>query len=108
MKHVAVKETLTQKKQKVSTQLVMKIPTAFMTRFDRIAEELGYTRTEAVKEAMRRFEEWGERRLMGRPEIAASNMKQMMESIFKPLFEAADKYEKSEKNNVEEIVEIKE
>ena len=61
-------------------------------------------RTEAVKESMRRFEEWGEKRLMGRPETVAENMRQMMEAVFRPLMEMA----KLEERKLEEIVDIKE
>ena len=81
----------------------MRIPTAFMERFDRIAEMLGYTRTEAIKESMRRFEEWGEKRLMERPETAAENMRKMMESIFKPLVEMAAKQEETEGGKIVEV-----
>ena len=81
----------------------MKVPAIFMERFDRIAETLGYTRTEAIKESMRRFEEWGESRLMKRPETAAENMRQTIEAIFKPLIEMAAK---AEETKVEEIVEV--
>lgn len=87
---------MTGKSQK-SVQVTLKIPEAFMKRFDETCEQLGYTRTEAIKEAMRRFQEAGEQRLMQRPEHASEMMKQMMSSIFTPLMELANKAEESEK-----------
>jgi len=95
-KYVKEDAKLTGKSQK-SVQVALKIPEAFMKRFDETSEQLGYTRTEAIKEAMRRFQEAGEQRLMQRPEHASEMMKQMMSTIFTPLMELADKAEGSEK-----------
>lgn len=96
MKQVKEDTELTQK-GKNTVQVVLKIPEAFMKRFDDTSEQLGYTRTEAIKEAMRRFQEAGEQRLMQRPEHASEMMKQMMSAVFTPLLELANKSEKSEK-----------
>src|SRR3989304_7915890 len=96
VKH-AKEDTKLTRKDKKAVQIVLKIPEAFMKRFDDISEQLGYTRTEAIKESMRRFQEAGEQRLMQRPEHASEMMKQMMSAIFTPLMELANKAEETEK-----------
>lgn len=58
-----------------------------MKRFDETSEQLAYTRTEAIKEAMRRFQEINEQKLMQRPEHAADMAKQMMNAVFTPIIE---------------------
>lgn len=94
--HVKEDTKLTGKNKK-SVQVTLKIPEAFIKRFDETSEQLGYTRTEAIKEAMRRFQEAGEQRLMQRPERASEMMKQMMSAVFTPLMELANKAEETEK-----------
>jgi metal-responsive CopG/Arc/MetJ family transcriptional regulator len=84
-------------KTKNAVQVVLKIPEAFMKRFDDTSEQLGYTRTEAIKEAMRRFQEANEQKVMQRPENASAMMKEMMSAVFTPIIELADKAEESEK-----------
>lgn len=84
-------------KGKNNVQVVLKIPEAFMKRFDDVSEQLGYTRTEAIKESMRRFQEQNEQKVMQRPENVSEQMKQMMSSIFTPILELA-KLEDSQKN----------
>ena len=96
VKHSKDDAKLTEK-IKNSVQVTLKIPEAFMKRFDDTSEQLGYTRTEAIKEAMRRFQEAGEQRLMQRPEHASEMMKEMMSAVFTPLMEFANKAEESEK-----------
>lgn len=76
-------------KSKNAVQIVLKMPETFMKRFDEVSEQLGYTRTEAIKEAMRRFQEVNEQKLTQRPENAAEMMKQIMGAIFAPLAELA-------------------
>jgi len=88
---------LTQESKQNSAQIILKVPENFLKRFDQMSEQLGYTRTEAIREAMRRFQEQGEQRLMQRPETAAENMKQMMTAVFSPIFEMAAKAEETEK-----------
>jgi metal-responsive CopG/Arc/MetJ family transcriptional regulator len=82
---------------KNAVQVVLKIPEAFMKRFDDTSEQLGYTRTEAIKEAMRRFQEANEQKVMQRPENASAMMKEMMSAVFTPIIELANKAEESEK-----------
>ena len=84
-------------KTKNAVQVVLKIPEAFMKRFDNTSEQLGYTRTEAIKEAMRRFQEANEQKVMQRPENASAMMKEMMSAVFTPIIELANKAEESEK-----------
>jgi metal-responsive CopG/Arc/MetJ family transcriptional regulator len=84
-------------KSKNAVQVVIKIPEAFMKRFDDTSEQLGYMRTEAIKEAMRRFQEANEQKLMQRPENASVMMKEMMSAVFTPILELANKAEESEK-----------
>jgi metal-responsive CopG/Arc/MetJ family transcriptional regulator len=76
-------------KSKNATQIIFKMPESFMKRFDETSEMLGYTRTEAIKEAIRRFQEQNEQKIQQRPENAQEMMKQMMSSIFSPLVEMA-------------------
>ncbi|MGQ9691837.1 MAG: ribbon-helix-helix domain-containing protein [Thermoproteota archaeon] len=40
-----------------SVQVTLKIPESFLKRFDEVVEASGYSRNEAIREAMRRFEE---------------------------------------------------
>lgn len=84
-------------KAKNTVQIILKMPEAFMKRFDEASEQLGYSRTEAVKEAMRRFQEANEQRLMQRPETISEQMKLMMSSILNPILELA-KLEESQKS----------
>ncbi len=84
-------------KTKNAVQVVLKIPEAFMKRFDDTSEQLGYTRTEAIKEAMRRFQEANEQKVMQRPENASAMMKEMMSAVFTPIIELANKAEESDK-----------
>lgn len=88
---------LTQENKQNSVQVILKVPETFLKRFDQTSEQLGYTRTEAIREAMRRFQEQGEQRLMQRPETVAENMRQMMTAVFSPIFEMASKAEETEK-----------
>ena len=76
-------------KSKTGVQIIFKMPESFMNRFDETSEMLGYTRTEAIKEAMRRFQEVNEQKVQQRPENASLMMKQMMSSIFSPFVELA-------------------
>jgi hypothetical protein len=90
-------DTQLTEKTKNSVQVVLKLPEAFMKRFDHTSEELGYTRTEAIKESMRRFQEANEQKLTQRPENASAMMKEMMGAIFTPLIELANKAEEPKK-----------
>lgn len=86
---------LTEINQQKSVQIILKMSESFMRRFDHTSEQLGYTRTEAIREAMRRFQEQGEQRLMQSPETAAETMKQMMSAIVTPILEMAQKSEEA-------------
>jgi hypothetical protein len=74
-----------------------------MKRFDDTSEQLGYTRTEAIKEAMRRFQEANEQKVMQRPENASAMMKEMMSAVFTPIIELANKAEESEKLKLKNV-----
>jgi len=74
-----------------SVQIIFKMPEAFMRRFDSTCEELGYTRTEAVREAMRRFQEENEKKLNQRPEVVLENTGRMLEQNYARIFEMAEK-----------------
>jgi len=76
-------------KSKNAVQIIFKMPESFMGRFDKTSELLGYTRTEAIKEAMRRFQELNEQKLQQRPENAQEMVKQIMSGIFSPFVEMA-------------------
>jgi metal-responsive CopG/Arc/MetJ family transcriptional regulator len=54
-----------------SKQVTLKVPEAFLKRFDEVSEMLGYTGNEAIREAMRRFEDQASQKLISRPENAA-------------------------------------
>jgi metal-responsive CopG/Arc/MetJ family transcriptional regulator len=97
VKFVSHDAKLAEESQQKSIQVILKMPESFMRRFDHTCEQLGYTRTEAIREAMRRFQEQGEQRLMQRPETAAEAMKQMMSAIMTPILEMAQKTEEAEK-----------
>lgn len=90
-------------KGKNNVQVILKIPEAFMKRFDETSEQLGYTRTEAIKEAMRRFQEMNEQRLMQRPEYAKETAKQMMSAIFEPIIEMVRKEELQGKRTIDAL-----
>jgi hypothetical protein len=90
-------DTKLTEKSKNTVQVVLKISKAFMDRFDETSEQLAYTRTEAIKEAMRRFQEANEQKLMQRPENASIMMREMMNAVFTPILELANKAEESEK-----------
>lgn len=90
------KAKLTEKSKENSVQVILKLNSVFMKRFDETSEQLGYTRTEAIREAMRRFQQQGEKRLMQRPETVAENMRQIMLEVFKPIFEMAAKTQEAE------------
>jgi metal-responsive CopG/Arc/MetJ family transcriptional regulator len=97
MVNTSKNDTKLTEKSKNAVQIVLKIPEAFMKRFDYTSEQLGYTRTEAIKEAMRRFQEANEQKVMQRPENASAMMKEMMSAVFTPIIELANKAEESEK-----------
>jgi len=69
-----------------TVQVTFKVPKEFLERFDRVAEAVGYDRTEAIREAMRRFLEESERKLRSAPESAAQALRQVIEEgIVAPL-----------------------
>jgi len=79
-----------------SKQVTLKVPEAFLKRFDEVSEMLGYTRNEAIREAMRRFEDQASQKLMSRPENAAQNIRQMIESIISPILTMTQALEQKE------------
>jgi metal-responsive CopG/Arc/MetJ family transcriptional regulator len=60
-----------------SVQVILKVPESFLKRFDKTIIELGYSRTEAIREAMRRFQQDGEKRLGERPENVFENLSKL-------------------------------
>jgi hypothetical protein len=88
VKHTKDDTELTEK-SKNGIQIIFKMPESFMNRFDSTSEMLGYTRTEAIKEAMRRFQEVNEQKIQQRPENTQEMIKSMVASIFSPIVEMA-------------------
>lgn len=81
------------KKGKISgkmVQVTFKVLEPFLKRFDEVAEACGYTRTEAIREAMRRFVEQESQKLMNRPENVAQTIRQVIENIVAPLMRATE------------------
>jgi hypothetical protein len=68
-----------------SVQIMFRMPSLFMQRFDRVTESMGYSRTGAIREAMRRFQSELQEEVSGRPEEAAKQMQAVMEGILSPL-----------------------
>jgi hypothetical protein len=79
-----------------SVQVTLKVPESFLKRFDEISEMSGYSRNEAIREAMRRFVEQESQKLMNRPENVAQTIRQIMESIITPILSAAEILERKE------------
>jgi Ribbon-helix-helix protein, copG family. len=50
------------KKESKTVRVTLKVPKDLLERFDEVAKALGYRRTEAIKEAMRRFMDSAKRR----------------------------------------------
>jgi metal-responsive CopG/Arc/MetJ family transcriptional regulator len=71
-----------------SVQIILKVPEAFLKKFDKIVTELGYTRTEAIREAMRRFQSEGEKRQAEKPEVVAEIVSKAYIDQWKKMFEA--------------------
>ncbi len=83
-------------KEPPSTQITLKIPTAFLQEFDEITSQLGYPRNEAVREAMRRFLEWGFQKANERhPERQMELVQGMLSSLFGGLAQEAKKFEET-------------
>lgn len=79
-----------------STQITLKVPSPFLTDFDSVTQQLGYPRNEAVREAMRRFLDWGYQKVNERhPERAMAMVQGAIGGIFGGLMEEAKKLEQS-------------
>lgn len=84
-----------------AVQVTFKVPGAFLKRFDEVAEAFGYTRTEAIREAMRRFVEQESQKLMNRPENVAQSIRQIIEEgIIAPLIKINEILEKREQKGL--------
>jgi len=83
-----------------AVQVTFKVPEAFLKRFDEVAEAFGYTRTEAIREAMRRFVEQESQKLMNRPENVAQSIRQIIEGIIAPLIKINEILEKREQKGL--------
>ncbi len=68
-----------------SVQIMFRMPSTFMQRFDRLTESMGYSRTEAIREAMRRFQSELQEEISERPEEAARSIQVLMEGVLAPL-----------------------
>lgn len=79
-----------------TTQVTLKVPTTFIDRFDKVTEALGYSRTEAIRESMRRFLEVGEIKLKERPEEAFAQMKMFMDALMGSIIQVAEKVDSLE------------
>jgi hypothetical protein len=86
-----------------SVQVTLKVTESFLKRFDEVSEMLGYTRNEAIREAMRRFDDQASQKLMSRPENVAQNVRQMMESIIAPMLSATQVLEQKEAQKKREL-----
>jgi len=76
----------TRRRRRSVAQVTFKVQRDFLERFDRVAEALGYDRTEAIREAMRRFVDEHSRRLGITPEGAVQRLRQVIEEgIVAPL-----------------------
>lgn len=85
---------MSEEHQGKSTQITLKVPTDFLKDFDETAAQLGYPRNEAVREAMRRFLDFGYQKLNERhPERAMGMVQGMIGSIFGGIMEEAKKLE---------------
>jgi metal-responsive CopG/Arc/MetJ family transcriptional regulator len=89
-----------------SVQVTLKVPEDFLKRFEEVSEKLGYSRNEAIREAMRRFEEQASQKLMNRPENAAQIIRQIMESIITPILSAAEAFQRKEDQKKLELPKI--
>ena len=77
-----------------STQITLKVPTEFLTDFDSITNQLGYPRNEAIREAMRRFVDWGHQKVNERhPERAMGLAQGIFGNIFGGLMNDVKKLE---------------
>ncbi len=81
-----------------SIQIMFKMPSAFMARFDKIAETFGYSRTEAVRQAMREFQLDLEERLSERPEEAVKGVQAFMEGLVGSLLKMGEQAQKPTHN----------
>lgn len=79
---------------------MLKVQELFLKRFDNTTSKLGYSRTEAIREAMRRFEQEGEKRLMERPEMILENMSKLYGEQQKQVFENIKKIQESRQKPV--------
>ncbi len=78
-----------------SVQIMFRMPSGFMQRFDRVTESMGYSRTEAIREAMRRFQTELQGELSERPEEAARSIQAVMEGVLGPLIKLGQQPPKS-------------
>lgn len=85
---------MSEEPQSKSTQITLKIPTDFLKDFDQTCAQLGYPRNEAVREAMRRFLDFGYQKLNERhPERAIGLVQGMISSVFGGVMEEAKRLE---------------
>lgn len=88
---------MTEESTGTSVQVTLKIPAAFLKEFDEITAQLGYPRNEAVREAMRRFVDFGYQKINERhPEKAMGLVQGMMGSIFGGIAQEMSKLENSQ------------
>ncbi|HEY4673013.1 MAG TPA: ribbon-helix-helix domain-containing protein [Nitrososphaerales archaeon] len=74
--------------------ITLKVPTSFLKDFDTVTEQLGYPRNEAIREAMRRFVDWGYQKVNERhPERAMGLVQGVVSSLFGGIIEESKKLE---------------
>ena len=85
---------MTEEPSDTSIQVTLKVPAAFLKEFDDISGQLGYPRNEAVREAMRRFVDWGFQKVNERhPEKSIALVQGMIGSMFGGIIQEANKLE---------------
>jgi len=94
--------------QKESTQenvqITLKASALFMQRFDEQSAKLGYTRTEAIRESMRRFSYWMDNKIKQRPEEAVVTAFGIIQAVMAPIIQMM-KVAEAETGKIPKLVE---
>lgn len=76
-----------------NVKVTLNVPTVLMRRFDELVAKLGYTRAEAIREAMRRFSDWIEEKVKQRPEEAVSTVAATVQAVMTPVIQMLKAYQ---------------